>query len=174
MRTLHSFFTVCVLGASLVALISACGSTDNGTGGSAGAATAGAGASHSAGAAGTAAAGAAGAAPMLTGDATRGQALYSKMEIGCNGCHAPNGEGKEGPNITNSSTAGIGMWTYQEFHDAVRSQKKRGGGMLGQAMVPFTEMDVNEQGLADIYSWLKTKSSDVVVRGSFKGTAICM
>ena len=109
---------------------------------------------------------------MLTGDATRGQVLYSKSSIACNTCHGMNAEGDLGPNITNSSTAGIGTWTFQEFHDAVRSQKKKGGGMLCSFMAPFAEKDVNPQELADIYSWLKTKSSDVVNKGSTKG-GIC-
>lgn len=110
---------------------------------------------------------------MLTGDATRGAALYANKDVACDSCHGKNGEGDQGPNITNSSTAGIGTWSYQEFHDAVRLQKRKGGGMLCTFMQPFAEKDLSEQGMADIYAWLKTKSSDTVVKGSLTGMPLC-
>ena len=70
------------------------------------------------------------------GDATKGATVYS---TNCVSCHSADAAGKEGPNITMSMTAGIGSWTYQQFHDAVRLGKDKDGTQLCPFMTPFPE-----------------------------------
>lgn len=186
MRTLQRFATVCFVGAAFAALISACSSTDPATtGGGAGAvgaagaahagagpAAAGAAGAHSA--AGAAGAAAAGSPPALTGDATKGQAVYADAKIACNGCHGEMGEGISGPNISGSTTAGIGMWSEPQFYNAVRSAKNKAGGPLCVLMIPFMASVISDQQIADVYAWLLTqKGHDTKVAGSYCGTAIC-
>ena len=164
MKALSRFALVCTLGAALAALTSACGSSDDpAPTGAAGAAAAGAPAT--AGAAGSASAGAPAA---LVGDATKGATLYANTILSCNSCHGANGQGELGPNITLSTTAGIGSWTYAQFHDAVRLAKDKDGTKLCAQMVAFEEKYASEQDIADIYAFLKSKPAvDTVQRGTY-------
>ena len=145
---------VCMLGSALAALISGCGTSDPATpGGGAGSAGA--------------------AAVDLMGDATRGAAVYSSTTATCNTCHGKMGEGDQGPNISGSVTAGIGSWTQTQFHDAVRLAKGKDGKRLCSFMAAFEEKYISEQGIADVYAFLKSKPSDIVVKGTLKGGANC-
>jgi cytochrome c553 len=183
LRTLQRFATVCFVGAAFAALISACSSTDPATTGGGAGAVGAAGAAHAG--AGPAAAGApaaqagagtaaAGSPPALTGDATKGQAAYADAKIACNGCHGEMGEGMSGANISGSATAGIGMWTENQFYNAVRSAKNKAGLPLCMLMVPFAASVVSDQQIADIYAWLLTqKGHDTKVAGSYCGSAVC-
>lgn len=57
-------------------------------------------------------------------------------------------------NITMDKETGIGNWTEQEFIDAVKYCKKRGGGMLSYPMIPHTALTDTEA--SAIYAFLKT------------------
>ena len=79
-----------------------------------------------------------------------------------------NAQGKEGPNITMSKTAGIGAWTYQQFHDAVRLAKDKDGTDLCVFMTKFPESEITEAGMQDLYAFIGSKPvSDVVNKGSY-------
>lgn len=57
-------------------------------------------------------------------------------------------------NITMDKSTGIGDWTEQEFIDAVRFCKKRGGGSLHYPMVPHTALSETE--VKAVFAYLKT------------------
>jgi Cytochrome c len=174
LRTLQRFATVCFIGAAAAALITACSSTDAApppTGGAGAAqAVAGAAGAHAAGAGNTAGAGgsSAGAPATLIGDPTRGATAFKMTSAACDSCHGTMGEGSSGPNISGSTTAGIGMWSQTQFHDAVRLGKNRTGGMLCNLMAPATVANVSDQAIADIFAWLQSiKGQDTKVIGAF-------
>jgi cytochrome c553 len=105
-------------------------------------------------------------ASAIVGDATRGEAVY--QQVACYSCHGQNAAGNGGPNITPSKTAGIGAWTYQQFHDAVRFGKAPNGSTLCAFMVPFFESDLSERSIQDVYAFLNTKPAvDVVNKGTY-------
>ena len=164
LRTLHSFATICVLSAAVAALLPACSSDPEpvppGTAGAAGAPAVVAGAPGAGSAGAPAAAGA-------TGDPTKGAAVWTAQA--CASCHAETAAGREGPNITMSVTAGIGAWTYQQFHDAVRLAKDTDGTDLCPLMQKFPETSISEAGMLDLYAFIKTKPiSDVANEGTYK------
>ena len=151
MRTLHSFATVCVLGAALAALLPACSSDNSSSGGTsgapgvAGANGSAAGASNTAGSAGSAA----GGGSTLTGNATNGASLWTKNA--CNGCHGEHAEGGGAPNITKSATGGIGAFTLAQFRTAVHDAKNKQGQPLCGLMQPFPNL--TDQEIADLYAF---------------------
>lgn len=145
MRTLHTFATVCVLAAA--ALLPACSSSDDDSPGG-----------------GAGAPGAAGA--TSGGDATKGAKVWSDQV--CGSCHGEDAKGDLAPNITPSVTAGIGSWTYQQFHDAVRSGLDTDGTMLCLLMSRYDTSMITEAQMADLYAYVKTKPvSDVMKQGSY-------
>ncbi|MEO6600668.1 MAG: cytochrome c, partial [Polyangiaceae bacterium] len=103
----------------------------------------------------------------LTGDPVMGATLYASSTYGCNGCHGDKAQGGGGPNITGNMMAGIGSWTQQQFQDAVRTGKNRMGTPLCNAMVPFPESVVSNQGLADVYAFTKAQNSADVQTGTY-------
>ena len=163
MRTLYSFATICVFGA-LSALLPACGSSDDskpsgaaGSGNTAGSSAAGSGNT-------------AGSAPV--GDATKGSAVYQSQV--CGSCHGGDAEGGNGPNITMSKTAGIGNWTYQQFHDAVRKAVDEDGKPLCALMASYAESDISEASMADLYAFIKSKPvNDTVNKGTYVTSGVC-
>jgi cytochrome c553 len=126
-------------------------------------------AGSSTGATGIAGAGIAGA-PALVGDAARGKIAYNAPIAGspasapggaCYTCHGVAGEGMYGPNITFATGttlgSGIGGWTEQQFHDAVRNAVYKDGTPLCVLMVkvPATGAgSASDQDIADIYAYL--------------------
>ncbi len=177
MRTLQSFLTFGFVCAALSASLAACSSDSDSSTGAAGAAGtptgevpgAGAGgAATSAGGAGPATGGGGGmmAASEVPGDATNGATLYASSSLICNSCHGANAEGGIGPNITASVTAGIGSWTQAQFFNAVRNKKSRSGKDLCSFMVAFPVSSVSDQGIYDIYAFVKSKTNDTVNKGS--------
>ncbi|MEI9950821.1 MAG: c-type cytochrome [Pseudomonadota bacterium] len=100
------------------------------------------------------------------GDAAKGSAVYTTQA--CNTCHAADGKGDLGPNITMSVTAGLGSWTYQQFLNAVRFGKDKDNVQLCVAMFQFSATDINDASMADLYAFLKSQPiSDVVNKGSY-------
>lgn len=98
-------------------------------------------------------------------DATKGAKHYADL---CASCHGPDAAGNQGPNITMSVTNGIGSWTAQQFHDAVRLGKDKDGTALCSFMTIFLPSDVDDQGITDIYAYLNTKPKvEVPNKGSY-------
>jgi hypothetical protein len=162
LRTLQSFLVVGVVCAAAAAILPGCGTSDPGTtGGTAGAPTGGAGAPSTAGAP------AGGAPAVMPGNAANGATLYASAAIGCNACHGENAEGSLGPNITGSMTAGIGSWTEAQFYQVVRNGVARSGMKVCIEMLPFTAAMLSDQGVADIFAFVTSKTSDVAQRGSY-------
>jgi cytochrome c2 len=149
---------------SLIVALPACGSTDNAAGGpsSAGAPSS-AGNPSSTGSSGT-----------PTGSAANGATLFMSQSLACNTCHADDASGGIGPNISGSTTAGIGSWTYSDFHNAVRLGEDKSGTkklcflMIAIPATPSTAggPSVSDQGIADIYAFLQTKKNDTVNHGT--------
>ena len=150
-----------MISAAIAALLPACSSSDDPSpGGTAGAAPT-AGAGSVAGAANTA-----GASSTGMGDATKGKAVYGTAV--CASCHLEDGKGREGPNITPSMTAGIGSWTYQNFHDAMRTGMTKDGKTLCFLMPTFAEKDISESSMQDLWAYVKSfPISDVVQKGTY-------
>ena len=99
------------------------------------------------------------AGPM--GNVSAGMTLYRS----CNGCHGNAGEGNAtGPNITGSTTAGIGAWTQAELTKAVKQAIGRDNMAFCATMTPYpTLTDVQ---LADLFAFLKAQKNDTVQRGT--------
>ncbi len=143
--------------AALAALVPACGSSDSGGGGSSGSS---------------------GGSSLAvntftgTGDAVNGKTLYDG-DATCTMCHGPGAVGSLGPNITFSTTAGIGGWTEEQFFQVVRNSKSRAGNTVCKYMSPtadgkpFTVAMVSDKGIGDIFAYLQTTSSDTVNKGSY-------
>ena len=99
------------------------------------------------------------------GDATKGATLYSTQ---CATCHNADASGKEAPNITLSTTAGIGSWTYAQFYNAVRNAKDKDGTDLCVFMSKFEPKDVSDCGAQDIYAFIKSKPvNNTVNKGTY-------
>ena len=105
--------------------------------------------------------------PVPPGDRFAGEQIFRSPMVACSSCHGEKAAGLFAPNITRSTTAGIGAWSYREFYDAVRFSQGRNGRMLCIFMVPFDSSVVSEQGIADIYAFLGTTLSDVPNRGTY-------
>jgi cytochrome c553 len=97
---------------------------------------------------------------------SRGAQVWKTNE--CASCHAESAAGAQGPNITNSVTAGIGSWTYQQFHDAVRLGNDKDGTKLCLLMSTFDTTMISEAGMQDLHAYIKSKPvSDVKNTGSY-------
>jgi mono/diheme cytochrome c family protein len=103
----------------------------------------------------------------MPGNAANGATLYASTSIGCNTCHGANAEGGLGPNITASMAAGIGGWTEAQFYQVVRNGVARSGMKVCFEMVPFTAAMLSDQGIADVFAFVMSKTSDVAQRGTF-------
>lgn len=92
-----------------------------------------------------------------------GQKSY--VSATCATCHGPMGGGGLGPNITGSTTAGIGNWTFAEFTSAVRIGADKDGGELCPDMTRFPTSMVSDAQLQAIYDYLM----DIVNNTANKG-----
>jgi mono/diheme cytochrome c family protein len=151
------------------------GSTGGGSTGGASTGGASTGGASTGGASTGGAGGTAGASTTLTGDVTRGARLYTTTtSSGCGSCHGTAAAGGLGPNISSSVSAGIGGWTQAEFRDTLRLRKTKDGRTLCDYMPLITPSILDDQGIADIYAFLKsTAPNDTKARGFSKGTFIC-
>lgn len=96
------------------------------------------------------------------GNVSNGMTLFTARS--CNGCHGTAGEGNAvGPNITGSTTAGIGNWTLAEFTKAVRDAIGRDGVKFCTTMTPYPTL--SDQQVADLFAFLKAQKNDTVQRG---------
>jgi cytochrome c553 len=117
------------------------------------------------------------------GDITRGKAAYNAPAAGsaptapggaCYTCHGSAGQGEHGPNITAATgTAlggGIGGWTEQQFHDAVRLAVYKDGTPLCALMVkvPATgAASASDQDIADMYAYLMSLNAPTPLQGDY-------
>ena len=110
------------------------------------------------------------AAPEPQGDAKRGAYVFAAAD--CESCHTDkknNGPLMAGgrpmvtdfgtffaPNITPDPTQGIGSWSYQDFHRAMREGKGRRGEYL-YPVFPYPSFSgMTDQDIADLWAYLKT------------------
>ncbi|MBL8921049.1 MAG: cytochrome c [Myxococcaceae bacterium] len=97
-----------------------------------------------------------------TGNAANGMTLY--VARSCNGCHGASGEGNStGPNVTGSTTAGIGTWTLAEFTKALRESIGKDGMKFCTTMTPYPNL--TDQQVADLFAFLQAQKNDTVQRG---------
>lgn len=92
-----------------------------------------------------------------------GKTLYAAR---CTSCHGSTGAGGIGPNITGSTTAGIGAWTDAQFADSLRLGKNAAGETLCQTMPRYTAAQLTDAQVADLFTHLKTLSSDTANPGT--------
>jgi mono/diheme cytochrome c family protein len=78
----------------------------------------------------------------------------------CSSCHGPKAAGQIGPNITGSTSAGIGSWTAAQFMTAVRTGVDDEGEQLCSTMPKFATSDLSDANLAAIHDYLLTLMSD--------------
>lgn len=99
----------------------------------------------------------------ITGNVMSGMTLYAARS--CNGCHGATGEGNAtGPNITGSTTAGIGSWTLAGFSKAVKEATSPTGRKYCSTMTPFPTL--TDQQVADLFAYLMAQKNDTVQRGT--------
>jgi len=110
------------------------------------------------------------AAPEPKGDARRGAYVFTAAD--CENCHTDKkakGAFLAGgppmatdfgvffaPNITPDKTFGLGSWSYEDFHRAVREGKGKGGELL-YPVFPYPSFSgMSDQDIADLWAYLKT------------------
>ena len=104
------------------------------------------------------------------GDAGRGAYVFAAAD--CESCHTdkknkgpPMAGGPPmatdfgtffAPNITPDRTYGVGSWSYEDFHRAVREGKGRNGDLL-YPVFPYPSFSgMTDQDIADLWAYLKT------------------
>ncbi|MGZ3273558.1 MAG: c-type cytochrome [Caulobacteraceae bacterium] len=110
------------------------------------------------------------AAPEPHGDARRGAYVFAAAD--CQSCHT-DGKNKGpllaggqpmvtdfgtffAPNITPDKTYGLGGWSYEDFHRAIRDGKGKGGELL-YPVFPYPSFSgMTDQDIADLWAYLKT------------------
>lgn len=110
------------------------------------------------------------AAPEPRGDASRGAYLFAAAD--CESCHTDKKSGGAvlaggppivtdfgtffAPNITPDRTYGLGSWSYQDFHRALREGKGKGGELLYPVFPYPSFTGMTDQDIADLWAYLKT------------------
>ena len=108
-------------------------------------------------------------AALITGcgDGTPTQTDGEKQyKIHCLSCHATGATGGIGPNITFSTTAGIGSWTQAELVTLVRTGIDKAGMKTCDTMTRFSATQLPDDKIALIYAYLKTLKNDTVNKGA--------
>jgi cytochrome c553 len=91
------------------------------------------------------------------GDATAGATVYTNNA--CGSCHGQNAEGTAaGPNISGSTTAGIGSYTQDQFNKSVREGVNAAGKALCANMAKYPKLTDTQT--ADLFAFLKSKTSE--------------
>ena len=99
-----------------------------------------------------------------------GEALYNGT---CKLCHGDLGAGTLGPNITGSTTAGIGSWTEAQFLTTLRDGVDNKGKGLCAEMEKYPATKFSDAEVQKMYDYLLAQKNDTVNRGSTKGTTLC-
>jgi mono/diheme cytochrome c family protein len=84
----------------------------------------------------------------------------------CAICHGPKGAGLLGPNITGSTTAGIGSWTDAQFTAAVRTGVDDEGEALCLDMTRFSVALLSDAQLTAIHAFLKANPDNTANDGT--------
>jgi mono/diheme cytochrome c family protein len=92
-----------------------------------------------------------------------GAAVYM---TNCSICHGPKGAGLLGPNITGSTSAGIGSWTDAQFTAAVRTGVDDEGRQLCADMTRFAATMISDAQLTAIHDFLKTNVNNTANDGT--------
>jgi mono/diheme cytochrome c family protein len=85
------------------------------------------------------------------------QGLYRSN---CARCHGATAAGDIGPNISGSTSAGIGAWTREQFRKAVRAGVDDQGQPLCERMPHFSEGALSDEQLNGIHDYLLTVMND--------------
>ncbi len=93
---------------------------------------------------------------------TEGQKNYI---ANCLSCHGTGAVGGIGPNITFSTTAGIGTWSQQELLTLVRTGSTKDGRMTCATMTRFSAIQLSDAKVQTIYTYLQTLKNDKVNKG---------
>jgi mono/diheme cytochrome c family protein len=93
-------------------------------------------------------------------DSSTGETGASLFTSQCATCHASQGQGDLGPNITGSTTAGIGSWTSAQFATAVRTGIDDEGESLCSGMTRFSTSALSDTQLTKIHDYLLTQVND--------------
>jgi len=94
---------------------------------------------------------------------TEGEKQY---KIHCLSCHATGATGGIGPNITFSTTAGIGDYSQAEMVTLVRTGTDKEGMKTCDSMTRFSATQLPDDKVALIYAYLKTLKNDTVNKGA--------
>jgi len=110
------------------------------------------------------------AAPEPHGDAKRGAYVFAAAD--CESCHTDKkakGAFLAGgppmvtdfgtffaPNITPDKKSGLGAWSYEDFHRAMREGKGKGGELLYPVFPYPSFTGMTDQDIADLWAYLKT------------------
>lgn len=92
-----------------------------------------------------------------------GQELFASQ---CSACHGTQGEGSIGPNITGSTSAGIGSWTAAQFATAVRTGVDDEGEELCTQMTRFSAAALSDDQVTKIHDYLMMQMNDTELEGS--------
>ncbi len=100
------------------------------------------------------------------GDAgpSAGETAYT---ANCASCHATKAVGSLGPNITFSTTAGIGSWSQADFTKSVRTGVNKDGRTLCEQMTRYSTTALSDDKLNAIYAYLSTLKNDTANKGSY-------
>jgi cytochrome c553 len=103
--------------------------------------------------------------PSDAGSATPSEAAghYARY---CATCHGPQAEGRMGPNISGSTTAGIGTWTDAQFLAALRSGQSAEGKSLCSSMPKYSASQLSDTQVAALFAYLKTLRNDTANPGT--------
>lgn len=99
---------------------------------------------------------------VACGEARVGENLFV---TNCVTCHATGAAGALGPNITFSTTAGIGGWTQAELLTTLRTGVNKDGRTLCASMTRFTQSQLSDTDIGTIYAYLRTLKDDTTNRG---------
>ena len=84
----------------------------------------------------------------------------------CFSCHGTGGVGGIGPNITFSTTAGIGAYSQTDLLTIVRTGTKPNGTVTCDTMTRFSATQLSDAKVQTIYTYLQTLKNDTVNKGS--------
>jgi mono/diheme cytochrome c family protein len=84
----------------------------------------------------------------------------------CSICHGPKGAGLLGPNITGSTSAGIGSWTDAQFTTSVRTGVNDKGRELCADMTRFPVALISDAQLTAIHDFLKANINNTANNGT--------
>jgi mono/diheme cytochrome c family protein len=100
------------------------------------------------------------------GDQASAKAGGPLFAANCASCHGPEAAGGIGPNITSSTSAGIGTWSEEDFFRAVRTGVDDEGETLCDVMPRFSSSTLSDTQLASIYDYLRTLVNDTENAGT--------